>query len=182
MKLKYTFLLYLGLIISPLFSQGRSIEQLEMPTDYTDIQILVDEVMGADNIISRETIQAHVKLQLRRNQIKYIKDDIVSIDHGTLYILLRLEELKNGDVYGHITTQFHKSNMYQITISDMFEKDFDIRTYTRKKGRGFHGVSVWTKTGLFYAPADLNPSSLIKGYISQTVDIFSSDYIDANNL
>ena len=121
----------------------------------------------------------HTKLILRKNRINYFTDfGKMPSGYGYLYIQLNMSELSDLGHYGNIQVQFKRNRMHQINFLDNLNN-----SYLEKKGRqASYGVVVWQKSGTFFYPKRYNLTSEVKNYLTELLDLFSSDFIDANNL
>ena len=148
---------------------------LEMPRGLTKVGILVED----QDYISKDVLIAHTKLILRKNKINYFTDiDKKPPENGYLYIALNISELSDFGHYGNLSVQFKRNRMHQINFLDNLNN-----SYLEKKGRqALYGVSVWQQAGTFFYPKRYDLTYEVKNYLSQILDLFSSDFIDANNL
>ena len=163
------------IIFTPLLSQDKS---LIMPEGLTKLGILVEDT---GNLLSKSEIESFVKLKLRRNGIEYFADfDDASFYHPTLYINLNIG--RSDDIYfGNVLVALQRGALNQLSIQDMYKSDFDIKKYTKLKGReAIFGANVRLYQGIFIKSSPAR--EYIKFSLDNYLDQFISEYIDANNL
>lgn len=148
-------------MISFAYSQS---QYLKVPRGSEKIGILV-ESLRISEFITQSEIEAAVKLRLRRNGIKYYSNisDSSGKPGGYLYINYNISQQNNDDVYGSLLIQFCMNSLSS-----------NYKTY--------YGVSVWQKQLNFFIPSRYNKNQELKKDLSSIIDLFSSEYIDANDL
>ena len=162
--------------LSFLFSQS----PLELPSGGT-FKILI-ETPSEKSPVSEKELESVVKLRLRRNGISYNNTN-TETEVGYLYVTLQVltvDYSKKLYVYA-VTAAFARGGLYQIKYG-VLAPEYPIKRQTDLSNKGlgpFFGAKVWDKKYLAYT--NVSPSKDIKETVEQVIDLFSSEFLDANN-
>ena len=181
LKIIFIFLALFSIINAQTTAQNKN---LKVPKSQIRLDVSAEEVPG---FFSRSEIESIVKLQLRRNNIPYLnpseRESALTGDYPYLYINLFVAKLNSGDIYGGLSLQLVRFQVFQLSTSQRYDKDFRITDLTDKDGRGpLDDIIAWEKTSYFYIPKRYNQTEQLKEYLESQIDNFSLLYIDKNNL
>jgi len=162
--------------LSALFPQ---VSALELPEGGT-FTILVENV-PEKSPVSQGEIESVVKLRLRRNGVEYTTENTTT-DVGYLYINLNVQvvDLSRKLYVYSVGLEFSRNNLYQLHWNAL-KPELPIRSTADLKAKGlgpFHSGTVYNKSFLAYT--NVSPSKDIKETIESVVDLFCSDFLDAN--
>ena len=157
---------------------------LIVPKSQIKLDVTAEKVPG---FFSNTEIESIVRLQLRRNNIPYLKpserESALTGDYPYLYINLYVSKLKSGDIYGALRISLRRFNVFQISSFQKYDKDFRVIDLTNKDGRGpFQNIEAWSSVIYFYVPERYDQTKKLKETLISQIDEFSSKYIDLNNL
>ena len=158
-------------------------KNLIVPKNQIKLDVSTTEV---PEYLSKSQMESIITLQLRRNDIPYLKsserESAITGDYPYLLVRVTTSELDVG-TYGEITVAFKRFNVFQLSTSQEYDKNFRIKDLKNKDGRGpFNDVTAWSSHAIFFIPERYDESEEIKKYVQRFIDEFSAKYIDANNL
>ena len=166
-------------IFSIIYAQNSN-WRLIVPKDQVKVNIMAE---GSNELFPNSQVENIIKLQLRRNDIDYIKNENIPPNYPSLYVNINAAKLKNGDVFGSISIEFSRDGLYALTIDEIFDESFQVKDLEKEDWKGpFYGATTWRSGKIFFNPSRLNYKSYLKEIIIDQVDKFSALYIDANNL
>jgi hypothetical protein len=175
MKKLYTVVITFIVLFSALLSQNRN---LEMPTGSTKINIEIINLEEGDPVREND-ILSKIKLRLRRNGIEYHITDDDDYSVGTLVIDILI--VGDNDSYaGTLQLAFIRSNF--LHIGDLTNLDITINEMLDMDKPNLMAIIAYQTPITVFSGTREHIIDTIDEYLNKSLDNFSTDYIDANNL